>query len=96
MQAYKYTAIIDANGRLVLEEPLTLPAGQILEIVIWISSAPMLHPAPPSSLHPEPIARRTVHCDIPILKEWLEQTIPPAEVEAEPAKWEYLRSKHGL
>ena len=96
MQAYKLKGIIDDSGHLLIGAPISMPPGNV-EVIVWSSEStpePSISPENEPSAH---IPKRTVECDIPSLKAWLEKTEPaPPDFDVDQAKWEYLKEKHNL
>ncbi|NJM74443.1 MAG: hypothetical protein HC852_00255 [Acaryochloridaceae cyanobacterium RU_4_10] len=96
MQAHKLKGTIDDSGHLVISEPITIPPGNV-EVIVWSSES-----MPETSISPEHEVsffkpKRTVECDIPSLKAWLEKTEQaPSDFDADRAKWERLKEKHNL
>jgi len=93
MQAYKVRGRIDETGHLVVAESIGLAPGEVEVIVLQPSSVDVT--VERSALVSE--SNKQVRCEIPGLKQWLEQSPPvPADYDPEQAKWEYLKEKHNL
>lgn len=93
MQAYKVKGKIDDSGHLIITEPIAMAPGDV-EIIV-------LQPAPTEGMvaNSDSVSNsgKQVTCEIPSLKQWLEQTpsVPPG-FDPDQAKWEYLKEKHHL
>ena len=93
MQAYKVKGRIDETGHLIVAEAIELAPGEVEVIVLQSSSVD----ATADNFAPVSEFTKQVHCEIPDLKQWLEQSPPvPANYDPEQAKWEYLKEKHNL
>jgi hypothetical protein len=93
MQAYKVKGRIDATGHLVVSDTVALAPGEVEVIVLQPSLVEAMLEGSTSA----PESTKQVHCEIPRLKQWLEQSPPvPADYDPEQAKWEYLKEKHNL
>jgi hypothetical protein len=96
MQAYKLNGTIDDAGHLVINDPITMPPGKV-EVIVWLSESANENISLSENEASAPIPKRTVECDIPSLKAWLEKTEPaPADFDVDQAKWERLKEKHNL
>ncbi len=93
MQAYKVKGKIDETGHLIITESIELAPGDVEVIVLQPSS---IKPMATSSDSTAASAKQ-VTCEIPSLKQWLEQSPPvPPNFDPDQAKWEYLKEKHNL
>lgn len=93
MQAYKVKGKIDETGHLIVSESIELAPGEVEVIVLQASSVEVMA----ESFASVPESTKQIRCEIPGLKQWLEQSPPvPVHYDPEQAKWEYLREKHNL
>jgi len=93
MQAYKVKGKIDEAGHLMITEAIALAPGDVEVIVLQ----PQFVEAMPPSSDSTSESTKQVNCEIPGLKQWLEQSPPvPPDFDPEQAKWEYLKEKHNL
>ncbi|MBW4667948.1 MAG: hypothetical protein KME60_11085 [Cyanomargarita calcarea GSE-NOS-MK-12-04C] len=95
MQAYKLKGKIDATGNLVITEPIQMPPGGDVEVIVLLSAQTITSPAE-STNEPEPetTKRRT---KIKALQGWFSKTQPTsADFDPDEAKWEALKEKHNL
>lgn len=93
MQAYRVKGRIDETGHLIVAESIELAPGEVEVIVLQPASLELTV----ESSAPVPESTKQVRCEIPSLKQWLEQAPPvPADYDPEQAKWEYLKEKHNL
>ncbi len=88
MQTYKLKGTIDDFGHLVINAPITMPPGNV-EVIVWLSDSLADSSSNSESEISDPKPKRTVECDIPSLKAWLEKTEPaPPDFDADQAKLE--------
>jgi hypothetical protein len=91
MQAYKVNGSIDSSGRLIIAEPIEIPAGDV-EIIILQSAKDSISQ---EFSTPEPPKKREYK--VQALKDLLESAPPtPPDFDPDQAKWEYLKEKHNL
>ncbi|HIK12225.1 MAG TPA: hypothetical protein IGS52_18525 [Oscillatoriaceae cyanobacterium M33_DOE_052] len=96
MPTYKLKAKIDESGNLVLTEPIKLPPGEV-EVILLQPLTEVDNTAVTPTTTDIAKSKRQIECNVPILKEWLEQTEPfPPDFDPDQAKWEYLQEKHNL
>lgn len=92
MQAHKLTGKVDIDGKLIIIEAVNLPPGDVEVIVLQSQEAPASQPDSESA-QPE----RIPPTKIKFLREWFANTQPaPADFDADEARWEALKEKHGL
>jgi hypothetical protein len=96
MQAYKINGSIDSSGRLIITEPIEIPAGDVEIIILQstlvaekdITSETDGRTETPESKRPSKIKA---------LKNWFEKTEPaPVDFDPDQARWEALKEKHSL
>jgi hypothetical protein len=93
MQAYKVKGKIDETGHLIITEAIELAPGDVEVIVLRLPATERMT----TSSHSLSESVKQVNCEIPGLKQWLEQSPPvPPDFNPEQAKWESLREKHNL
>lgn len=103
MQAYKVKGKIDPTGHLIIAEAIDLAPGDV-EVIVLQSLQTMTERKNVDQPNievttPDPTSTsiRQVQCEIPRLKQWLEQSPPVApDFDPEQAKWDYLKEKHKL
>jgi hypothetical protein len=90
MQAYKLTGKVDADGNLIVTEAVTLPPGDVEVIVLQPKTSSTTQSNSAQS-------DRLSHVKSKFLREWLAKTEPaPDDFDADAARWEALKEKHGL
>lgn len=93
MQAYKVKGKIDETGHLIITESIKLAPGDVEVIVLQPSSIKAMATSSKATAE----SAKQVTCEIPNLKQWLEQSPPvPPNFDPDQAKWEYLKEKHNL
>jgi hypothetical protein len=92
MQAHKLTGRVDIEGKLVITETVSLPPGDVEVIVLQSQEASVSQSN--SELTQQ---ERIPPTKIKFLREWFAKTQPaPADFDADEARWEALKEKHGL
>lgn len=97
MQAYKVKGKVDAAGRLMLSEPVNLPAGEV-EVFI-VSEVEKVADNFTDAERPvaEQLTRTELKSSSNIFSEWLAQAKPVSpDFDEDAVRWEALKEKHGL
>lgn len=90
MQAYKLRGTIDESGRLIITEPIEIPAGEV-EVIILQSNQ-----VPTEQVSVSEVPKKREY-KVQAFKDLLENAPPtPPDFDPDQAKWEYLKEKHNL
>ena len=91
MQAYKLKAKVDHTGKLIITEPINLIPGDV-EIIVLQSKTKIENNQP---YQEKQFKNRP--SKVKAFQNWFAKTEPTAsDLDANDAKWEYLKEKHYL
>jgi len=94
MQAYKLKGTIDAEGNLVITEPVKMPPGDVEVIILQPVEMVANSTVTDSESQPEVPKRKS---KVKSLRELLENAPPvPPDFDPDEARWEALKEKHNL
>jgi hypothetical protein len=90
MQAHKLKGTIDESGRLIITEPIEIPAGEVEVIILQANQAP-------TEQVPVSEAPKKREYKVQAFKDLLENATPtPPDFDPDQARWEALKEKHNL
>lgn len=92
MQAYKLKGKVDIDGKLIITEAVDLPPGDVEVILLQSQESPISQSNSETAQ-----SDRVLPTKIKFLREWFAKTQPaPADFDADEARWQALKEKHGL